>query len=845
MINIYDKREKDFGHMGLCVLNECVSCVVTEELNGLYKLEMEYPITESGKYKYLVEENIIKAKTPEHGKQLFRIVHIKKNEKSIHIVAYHIFYDLLDNMVIDSRPTDTMGDNAIKKLLADSIVQMGFVGSSDITTVSTAYYIRKNIVNCLLGDDENSFLNRWGGEIVRDNFNIIMKNHRGVNRGFSLKYGKNIVGIEVQTDTTELATRVIPTCLNSINNTVIELPEEKFIDSPLISNYSHPYVRHINFDDIQLVADDQEGIHDINEIYRLLREKTQKLYSEQHVDVPKSNFRVDFINLYDTEEYKEYKILEKCYIGDTVTIDYKPLNVNIQARIISYEFDCITEKYIKLELGNYVDKFGSETKKEINKLSKDINYSNKRLTQQENVLNSYTTELAELSQMLVVNKEELIKILKADEKFPTLEESKQKEYIDMLDKINESSTDEEIDSLIVKINFTWDITYNTSFALTNMLNNIKNNVLKRLNSVQDSVDMLKENLKSTKSELEKTMNDSIDVIQKGLGGYVVKRNGEILIMDTEDPSTCTQCWRWNKNGLAYSHGYNISESEWETAIDMYGRINCNFLGAGQIKAVDIEGSVIKGGTFIATDGLENIEDEDATRKLIMQAGNIRLKGKNRTWLDFSKVIETRIEPAQILLENSTDVENPWLTNNKPASTSYEPNGIFQSQIYVGDGEWKDPINYTIRTPKLTIDTDEIATYNNGLFYEGRTVAKFNKDNGFWITDVGDIWKGITLNQYWWHYGGDYSTLVYRMEGCAVVRLRGMIKYRNGTPSIGNVIGTLPPAYRPQFPVNVLVATGGTSVARIEIFTNGNITYMGGYVSYISFDGITFDSVSQI
>ncbi|WP_051931542.1 phage tail spike protein [Clostridium sp. KNHs214] len=842
MINVYDKREKDFGHMGLCVLNECISCVVTEELNGLYKLEMEYPITESEKYKYLTEENIIKVPTPEYGKQLFRITHKRENEKSIHIVAYHIFYDLLDNMVLDSRPTDTLADDAIKKLLADSIVQMGFVGSSDITTVSTGYYIRKNIVDCLLGNDENSFLNRWGGEIVRDNFNIIMKNHRGVDRGFTLKYGKNITGIEVQTDTTELCTRVISTCLNSINNTVIELPE-KFIDSPLISNYSHPYIVEKRFDDIQLVADNQEGIHDINEIYRLLREKTNKLFSEQHIDVPKSNFRVDFVSLFDTEEYKEYKILEKCFIGDSVTINYEPLSIHIQARIISYQYDCISQKYIKLELGNYVDKFGSETKREINKLSKDINYSNKRLTNQENVLNSYTTELANLSQMLIVDKEKLVEMLKADEKFQTLEENKQKEYIDELNKINESSEDYEIDLINLKI-CNWDITYDTYIELKNMLNNIKNNVMKRLNSVQNSVDMLKENLQSTKSELEKSMNDSIDVIQKGLGGYVVKRNGEILIMDTEDPSTATQVWRWNKNGLAYSRGYNIPESEWETAIDMYGRINCNFLGAGQIKAVDIEGSIIKGGTFIATDGERSILDENATRKLIMDAGHVWLQGKDKTWLDYNKKIETSLEPAQIVLTNTIDMQNGWLSSNKPARTEYEPNGIFQDGTPGTDGEWKKAIDFTIATPKLSLHTDVIETDPTGLF-NTQVVAKFNEKYGFWTTNTGDYWHPIIPNGGWGWYGGNYSDLVCKMEGCGVVRLRGMIRNSNGTASSGSVIATLDPPYRPTFREIFSVNTGGNVVGRVDIDPNGDICYMSGNVEYISFSGITFDSVSQI
>lgn len=842
MINIYDKREKDFGHMGLCVMNEAISCVVTEELNGLYKLEMEYPITESGKYKYLTEENIIKVPTPECGKQLFRIAHKRESEKSIHIVAYHIFYDLLDNMVLDSRPTDCLADNAIKKLLTDSIVQMGFVGSSDITTVSTSYYIRRNIVDCLLGDDENSFLNRWGGEIIRDNFNIIMKNHRGVDRGFPLKYGKNIIGIEVQTDTTELATRVIPTCLNSINNTVIELPE-KFIDSPLIGNYSHPYIVEVRFDDIQLVADDQEGIHDINEIYRLMREKTNKLFSEQHTDVPKSNFRVDFISLFDTEEYKEYKILEKCYIGDTVTIDYKPLNVNIKARVISYQYDCIAEKYIKLELGNYVDKFGSETKREINKLSKDINYSNKRLTNQEIAVNTLTTQLSDNIKRLDLQEDKLVQEINSLNNLTAQQKLELSQKIQNLENLNE----QERLNLIKNINDLTNLTEEQKTQLTKQISDLSIYTKTNIDSLRQSLETLKINMENMKSELEKNMNDSIDVIQKGLGGYVVKRNGEILIMDTEDPSTATQVWRWNKNGLAYSHGYSVSEGEWEVAIDMLGRINCNFLGAGKIKAVDIEGSVIKGGVYYSTDGQGNMYDQNATRRLMLDAGHLILEGKDKDlFFETSKKTNTIIEPRELRLEQMVEDNLVGDIGEQINSTRYLPFGILQGGTKDIDGIFQKPKSYTISTPKFRLETDAIETNPTGLF-NTVTVAKFNEKYGFWATSTGDTWHTVVPNWNggWGWYGGNYSDLACKMEGCGVVRLRGMVRNSNGTASSGSVIATLDPPYRPQYPVNVLVATGGTSVARIEIFTNGNITYMGGYVSYISFDGITFDSVSQI
>ena len=238
MITIYDKKatEEELRTNGLGILNECISCEIEEHLNGLYQLTLVYPLF-TNKASYLVEENIIKA-----NGQLFRIYNKTTNESKIKVTALHIFYDLLNNILLDVRPDTKTASEALKYIIDNTLVKTGFTTDSNIATVNSAYYIRKNPVEAILSTDQNSFISRWGGEIKRDNFHITMKEHLGQDTGYTIRYRKNLVGIEEDIDTSTIATRIVPTCLNTINNTVIELPE-KFIDSPLIGNYSHVYIK--------------------------------------------------------------------------------------------------------------------------------------------------------------------------------------------------------------------------------------------------------------------------------------------------------------------------------------------------------------------------------------------------------------------------------------------------------------------------------------------------------------------------------------------------------------------------------------------------------------------------
>lgn len=373
MINVYESKEIDFEHNGLAILDNCIRCEVEEELNGFYGLELEYTIFPN-KAKYLIEDNIIKAPTP-NGKQLFRIYRRVKNMSTLTIYGRHIFYDLLDNFIESYRTGNATANVALKGILNNTQYTNNFKTYSNINKKYDAFYVRKNPIEALIGDQENSFLNRWGGELKRDNLNIKILNGIGKDNGVTIAYGKNLVGIEEDLDMSEVVTRIMPTGLTE-SDSVILLPE-KYIDSPNINKYPSPKVRHLHFGDIKV---DPEKNVTLNDVQRLLREKVQELYYVNKVDIPKVNYKIDFIELSKTEEYKNYKVLETVHLGDIVTVKHKKLGIDIKQKVIKYTWDSILEKYLEIELGNFKENLSTDLNNitnSIEEIKEDVEETNK------------------------------------------------------------------------------------------------------------------------------------------------------------------------------------------------------------------------------------------------------------------------------------------------------------------------------------------------------------------------------------------------------------------------------------------------------------------------------------
>ena len=344
MIEIYLKTNTNYDKNGDITLTP-TSCTYKDSEK---ELVLEHLQDEEGRWKYIAFENVIAAE--ENGKKkLYRIYNVVKSLNSVTAYARPIFYDLIDKVLLDVRPTEKNGQEALNIILADT----GFKGHSNILSLNTAYYVRKNIVEALIGDANNAFINRWGGEFYCENFDIYINQKVGSDNGVKVEFGYNLNEIEENINIEDVVTRIIPVGFNGI---MLE-GESPWIDSPLINKYTHIKSRIVEFSNIKVKeGSDEEGFETIEEARAEMIKQCKLLY-ENGADKPSINYKIDMINLANTTEYEHLKMLVNVNKGDTVICYIKHLDIDVKARVIDYEKDLLTGEYISIELGNIIDNF--------------------------------------------------------------------------------------------------------------------------------------------------------------------------------------------------------------------------------------------------------------------------------------------------------------------------------------------------------------------------------------------------------------------------------------------------------------------------------------------------------
>lgn len=328
LVSIYEKSARDFSTLGLGTLVP-TECEVTEELNGSYELTFTHPYDEWGKWERIEKERIVLASTP-RGLQPFRIYNTKPSMKYITVNARHIFYDLLDNMC--SVIYTGTAVNALKAMVNSFNYTMPFIFYTDIAIRGTMSMKKVNPVQALLAEaDENysSFVSVYGGELLRDGFNVSMLNTIGRDEGVTIRYGKNLTGLDITEDDSGVKTRI---------HLYNEDGASVTLDSPYINNYVYPKI-HIQNESTATAAE--------------MRTTAQELL-DGGIDLPSVNIKVEFIPLSKTVEFANFAVLEDVQLGDVVTIVNQKMNFSKQAKVISYKWDSLLDQYITVELGDFV-----------------------------------------------------------------------------------------------------------------------------------------------------------------------------------------------------------------------------------------------------------------------------------------------------------------------------------------------------------------------------------------------------------------------------------------------------------------------------------------------------------
>ena len=346
-IMLYKVGNNNFDMNGDYTLHP-VSCEATFNLNDVWQLDIDIPI-ENEDFK---AGAIISVDTPYGKRQLYRIQDTDRDMDNASATAYPIFLDSRNDCFLwDVRPTNKIGQDALDIMLAGS----KYTGQSDITTASTAYYVQKNFIDALNGDDENAFLKRWGGEVAYQNFKIIVNNRLGADNGLRVEFGFNLTGLQEQVDMSNVVTRIIPKAFNGYI-----LPDNEVVDSPLINNYPIVYTRVIEYQDVKLAEDATEEDEDngtiicatMEELYAALRTKANAEFGAG-IDLPNITYDVDMVDLSRTDLYKDYAGLLNVQLGDTVHVKNRRMGIETTARVITLVYDCMTQKVTSLTLGDY------------------------------------------------------------------------------------------------------------------------------------------------------------------------------------------------------------------------------------------------------------------------------------------------------------------------------------------------------------------------------------------------------------------------------------------------------------------------------------------------------------
>ena len=331
---LYEQTENTFTSNGIGRLADAISCEVNEELNGLYELALTYPIT--GQYaEELTVRRIILAKPNQvSNPQPFRIYKVTKQLKRIVVNAQHISYDLNGFPVAPFTATGVVP--ALQGLVTHSMLTNPFSVWTDISNTTSQYtQLIPASFRQRLGGVQGSILDTFLGEFEWDVFTVKLHLHRGSDRGVTIRYGKNLTDFENERSTEDFYTG----CLAYWEK------EDEVVNGEIqyITNHSDYPAEKIFTLDASSDFDDAPTVEQLNN-------RATQYITNNNLGLPfKDNLKINFIQLWQTEEYKSVAPLERVSLGDTVHVLY--LDFNVSMKVISYAFDSLSERYLQMELG--------------------------------------------------------------------------------------------------------------------------------------------------------------------------------------------------------------------------------------------------------------------------------------------------------------------------------------------------------------------------------------------------------------------------------------------------------------------------------------------------------------
>lgn len=336
IINLHDSESTDFTSNGLGSLGEALSCKVTEELNGVFELEMKYPVT-GLRYNDLKTRNIIFCKpNPYTAPQAFRIYAISKVIKgAVTYHAEHISYDLIGLPL--SPFTAQNAIDAMSKIPLNCPIACPFEFTTNKEVDTPIQLTVPTNIRKFLAGMKGSVLDIYRGEYEFDNYKVILHTNRGADRGVVVAYGKNLTDFQQEENCSSVYTGVYPYWYSEEEG-LIELPEKiVYAEGEYLYHRIMPLDFSTEWDEVP--TEDE------------LRERAVRYMDDNQVGVPEVNIEVSFISLAKTSNYSQYASLERIRLGDTVHVQFPKMNVMASAKCVKTVYDVLTDRYIDISLG--------------------------------------------------------------------------------------------------------------------------------------------------------------------------------------------------------------------------------------------------------------------------------------------------------------------------------------------------------------------------------------------------------------------------------------------------------------------------------------------------------------
>lgn len=375
---LYTAEETRFVTNGIGRLSDCTRCIVTEERNGIYECEFDYPL--SGEHFADIQRGRIIAVTHDdkHDIQPFTIYGrtVPDLNGIVTFYAHHISYKLSDIVVMPYSAGSVAA--ALDGIVTNSVNSNLFTFWTDKTTVATFNNDVPRFARNMLGGEQNSILDVYGGgEYEFDKFEVKLYAHRGTDSDVEIRYAKNLKDLKQDIDESGTYNAVVPYWTDGEQLVTLEPPMLVFSDDDLqtayLTDHDQIIIRtesdeplEVAFSIIDAAPMDLSNDFEEPPTQQQLRAAAIARYNSSDASVPNENITVDFVQLWQTEEYKDFAALQRVSLCDTVSVYYPQAGIEaVKQKVVKVVYNTLQDRYDSIELGQVQTSLGQAIRENI------------------------------------------------------------------------------------------------------------------------------------------------------------------------------------------------------------------------------------------------------------------------------------------------------------------------------------------------------------------------------------------------------------------------------------------------------------------------------------------------